>query len=88
MPSKQRQSMLEKKDKLSLTRQCELLVLNRNSFYYSPKGECEQNLKIMTLLQEQYLKTPFYGYRKIEVWLEKQGFIVKFHNIIDVVDYI
>ena len=30
----------------------------------------------MTLLQEQYLKTPFYGYRKIEVWLEKQGFII------------
>jgi putative transposase len=76
VPREQRQAMLEKKNKLSLTRQCELLVLNRNSFYYSPKGECEQNLKIMSLLKEQYLKTPFYGYRKIEIWLEKQGYTI------------
>jgi putative transposase len=68
--------MLEKGSKLSLTKQCGLLVLNRNSFYYSPKGESVENLEIIHLLQEQYLKTPFYGYRKIEIWLEKQGFSI------------
>lgn len=31
---------------------------------------------MMDLLNQQYLLTPFYGYRKMTVWLQKQGSII------------
>ena len=51
--------------KLSLVRQCELLGLSRSGVYYSPRPEGEENLKLMRLIDEQYLKTPFYGSRQM-----------------------
>ena len=50
---------------LSVRRQCELLGLNRSSWYYQPTGESAENLGWMRRIDEQYLKTPFYGSRKI-----------------------
>lgn len=44
---------------ISLRRQCELLDLNRSSWYYEPAGESEFNLHLMRLIDEQYLRTPF-----------------------------
>jgi putative transposase len=46
---------------LSLRRQCDLLGLNRSSWYYEPAGESEENLLLMRLIDEQYTRTPFYG---------------------------
>lgn len=68
--------MLDSNEKLSLSRQCHLLNLNRSSYYYTPKGESQKNQEIKTELEQQYLLTPFYGYRKIAIWLDNQGFIV------------
>lgn len=65
-----------KDDFLSLSKRCELLSLNRNLFYYSPKGESVENKKIKELLLSQYKITPFYGYRKMTVWINEQGFKV------------
>ena len=76
MPIKEREKMLDPTIKLSIIRQCKLLCINRNCFYYSPKGESEENQKILNLLRIQYSATPFYGYRKMTFWLEKQGFVV------------
>ena len=50
---------------LSVRRQCELLGLNRSNWYYRPTGESAENLKWMRRIDEQYLKTPFYGSRKM-----------------------
>jgi putative transposase len=50
---------------LSLRRQCELLSLSRSTWYYQPRGESAENLRWMRLIDEQYLKTPFYGSRKM-----------------------
>jgi len=50
---------------LSVRRQCELLGLNRSSWYYQPTGESAENLQWMRQIDEQYLKTPFYGSRKM-----------------------
>lgn len=61
---------------LSIRRQCELLGLSRASYYYEPSQESEENLMLMRLLDEQYTKSPFYGSRKMTVWLQKQGFCV------------
>ena len=35
--------------------------------YYQPAGESQINLELMRQIDEQYLRTPFYGVPKIEV---------------------
>jgi len=56
---------------LSIRRQCELLGLNRSTFYYTPAGESELNLHLMHLIDEQYTKTPFYGSLKMTAYLRR-----------------
>ena len=52
---------------LSIRRQCQLLGLHRSTYYYAPAQETPLNLILMRLIDEQYLKTSFYGYRRITV---------------------
>ena len=66
-----RVSWVERADILSVTRQCELLGLNRSSLYYAPAGEKPLNLLLMRLLDEQCTRTPFYGSRRMTVWLRR-----------------
>jgi len=47
--------------------------LNRSSWHYQPAQESAENLQLMRLMDEQYLKTPFYGSRRMVVWLRRQG---------------
>jgi putative transposase len=58
---------------LSVRRQCELIDLNRSTFYYQPAMESPLNLQLMRLIDEQYTKTPFYGYHKMTAHLRRQG---------------
>ena len=58
---------------LSIRRQCELLDLNRSSYYLSPAVESEENLRLMRLIDEQFLETPFYGSRRMTACLERAG---------------
>ena len=39
-------------------------------------GESDENLKLMRLIDEQYLHTPFYGSRGLTQWLIRQGYDV------------
>ena len=61
---------------LSIRHQCELLDLPRSTLYYQAASETPENLALMRLLDEQYLKTPFYGSRKMAVVLSAQGHVV------------
>ena len=61
---------------VSVVRQCELLDFSRSSVYYSPVEASEHELKSMRLIDEQYLRTPFYGSRKMVAWLRSQGYSV------------
>ena len=45
--------MIDSKEKLSLSKQCTLLKINRNYLYYSPKFE---NAKNNSILQKIYLR--------------------------------
>jgi putative transposase len=60
-------------DQLSIIRQCELAGLNRSTFYRVPATESEENLRLMRLIDEQYLKAPFYGSRRMTVSLGRRG---------------
>ena len=61
---------------LSIRRQCELLGLSRSTLYYEAVAETEANLCVMRLIDEQYLATPFYGSRRMTVWLSHAGHAV------------
>lgn len=58
---------------ISIRKQCALLGVNRSSVYYQSIGEREENLSLMRILDELYLKYPFYGSRKIVYHLKRQG---------------
>jgi putative transposase len=58
---------------LSICRQCELLDLNRSTYYLPPATESEENLRLMRLIDRQYLETPFYGSRKMAESLNRAG---------------
>lgn len=60
-------------EELSIRRQCELLGLPRSAFYYQPVAESEENLGLMRLMDEEYLRHPFLGSRRMAHWLGKQG---------------
>jgi len=51
-------------------RQCRWTELARSSWYYQPAGETAENLALMRKIDEQYLKTPFYGSRKMGAVLD------------------
>jgi putative transposase len=59
---------------LSVVNQCELLSVSRSGWYYEPVKESEENLAIMRFLDEQYLKTPFYGVERLLVLLVLAGY--------------
>jgi putative transposase len=48
-----------------VVRQCELVGLPRSTWYYQPACETPENLALMRRIDEQYLKTPFYGSRRM-----------------------
>ena len=64
--------------KLSISRQCELLQLARSS-YYGPRDcliEDEENMELMRLIDEKFLRHPFFGRRKMKDYLSRRGFTV------------
>ena len=62
--------------RLSVVRQCELVDMSRSSYYYTPCGESEFNLKLMGEIDRQFLETPFYGSRQMARHLRRQGYAV------------
>src|SRR5256886_13241232 len=59
--------------RLSIVRQCELASISRSSFYREPAVESEETLRLMRLLDEQFLETPWYGSRQIAWHLRRNG---------------
>ena len=69
--------MIDRADEnVSLVRPCRLVGISRSSIYYRPKVPDRLTLELMRRIDEQYLKTPFYGSRKMTVWLREQGYAV------------
>ena len=67
--------------KISVSRQCRLLDLSRSSVYYQPVEIAPQDLLLMRLIDEQYLKTPFYGSRSMTLHLRRLGYPVNRKHI-------
>ena len=61
---------------LSISRQCRLLNINRSTYYYKKKPIKPEDLKLMELIDKQYLKTPTWGSRSMRNHLMRLGYKV------------
>jgi len=61
---------------ISIARQCDLIGLNRASYYYRPSPISDEDLLLMKVLDEQYTRTPFYGVLRMTAYLRRNGFVV------------
>ena len=59
---------------LSVARQCRALGISRSSLYYQPVGVSQEGLELMKLLEGQCLERPFFGSRRMAIWLRGQGY--------------
>ena len=65
-------------DQLSIRRQCELLAVNRSSYYSSPpKAESGENVAIMNYMDALYLEHPTHGVRKIRAQLLREEVVAR-----------
>ena len=72
---KDKRSLIDKEHKrLSIKRQCELLGLNRSSYYFKPKGFSPGDYAIMRRMDEIFTEHPYYGARRMKHVLTKEGY--------------
>mgnify|MGYP000359582904 CR=1 FL=1 len=68
-------------NQIPVSRQCELVGLARSSYYYKCKEPDEEERELMRLIKEQYMKSPFYGVRRMRAYLWRLGFIVNHKRV-------
>lgn len=66
---------------LSLSRQCELLKLNRSSLYYQPREDTRKE-KIREKIQAIFEEIPSYGYLKVHRELQERGMSVSPNTVL------
>ena len=72
MSRERRREMVDRQHPvLSTVRQCALIGISRSSVYYQPRVSSPKDLALMKQLDQQYLATPFYGSRRMKVWIDK-----------------
>src|SRR5680860_1319200 len=72
-----RLSLVSKNDKLSVTRQCELLEINRTSVYYTPtEQDLDRENMIKNRLDYWHTKMPYLGVRKLRIKLQIKDHIL------------
>ncbi|WP_010423343.1 IS3 family transposase [Anaerophaga thermohalophila] len=70
---KEIEGYVKENEHLSIRAQCDLLGITRSNLYYKGKGESEENLKIMRLIDEEYLRYPTHGVLQIQDFLFASG---------------
>ncbi len=67
--------------KLSIRHQCELIQLNRSSFYYAPLGVNAETLGLIKNIDRVFTAHPFFGSRQIAAYLVDEGIKVGRHRV-------
>jgi putative transposase len=73
-----RREWLERDGELAVRRQCALAGVAR-SWVYAPRAEellDEQDLRLLELIDAEYTRRPFYGSRRLVIYLKDQGHAV------------
>ena len=66
--------MIDRNDKLPISRQAKLLGISRGSVYYLPQGVSEAQMALMRQIDELHLEHPFMGARQLVRQLRRLGF--------------
>lgn len=61
---------------LSLSKQCNILQINRSSLYYKPVQENEPNLTLMREMDQLHLMDPTLGSRRLQKYLVQKGYSI------------
>ena len=69
----ERREAIHEAHELTKKRRCELLSLARSTAYHRPQPVCEYDLELMRLIDENYLRLPFYGSRRMRDELDDLG---------------
>jgi putative transposase len=70
--------MISSDHQLTIKQQCKLLNINRATYYYKPNNALDENdLQIMTAIDELYTMHPYFGTRRMAKYLQKQGFNIE-----------
>lgn len=81
LPVSIRRDWVELNPDYSIRRQCRLASISRSQFYYEPVPETEENLLLMRLIDEQYMRHPEYGSPRMTNWLCEEGYLVNHKRI-------
>lgn len=73
LPTEERRKWIESHEDFSIRRQCRLAGVSRSLIYYEPAPESEENLRLMRLIDEQYMRHPEFGSPRMTDWLRDQG---------------
>lgn len=68
--------MIAKHRTLSIRTQCTMLAVPRSRLYYEPEPALGEDLVLKRLLDEAYMRHPFYGTRRMVVYLRHEGWQV------------
>lgn len=77
----QRRDLIDSQCSLSIRGQCDQLSIHRSGLYYKPKGETQENLELMRLMDEHYLKHPTAGVLRMQDFLFAMGFVVNHKRV-------
>ena len=61
---------------LSIARQCDLLLINKSTYYYKAKGLTQRDLEIMKTIDEIYTEHPYFGARRMSKHLVPFGIVI------------
>lgn len=75
--------MVEPEKPISIRKQCEIISLNRSSFYYQTKPENDDNLHLMNKIDEIFTESPDAGSRMIRKILKRKwGLVVNRKRVV------
>ena len=66
---------------LGVRKKCHLLDVNRSRTYYKKKTPNKQDVEMMNEMRDIYYKYPFYGYRKMQVVLARNGYLANHKKV-------
>ena len=78
---KERLDLIDREHTLSARKQCEILSVHRSGLYYNPQGEKKENLEIMRIMDEHYLKHPTEGVIRMQDLLLTLGVVVNHKRV-------
>ena len=61
---------------LTISRQCDLLLINKSTYYYKAKGITTRDLEVMKVIDEIYTEHPYFGARRMSKHLEPFGIVI------------